>query len=110
MRLAILLVVMMVNPALADDVRRRHAETDLFIQMPLEHDTSVVFPFGGSHHALPGVVTINQPEPYFCRPHRLGFRDRTGFVEHLGVKHGLTDREIPSMVVVDKHQVRYVGD
>ena len=32
------------------------------------------------------------------------------FVEHPGVKHGLTDREIPSMVLVEHNQVRYVGD
>jgi hypothetical protein len=32
------------------------------------------------------------------------------FVEHPSVKHGLTDREIPSMVLVEHNQVRYVGD
>jgi hypothetical protein len=35
---------------------------------------------------------------------------RRCFVEHLSVKHGLTDREIPGMVLVDHNQVRYVGD
>ena len=83
---------------------------DLFVNAPLEHDTSVVFPFGGSHHAVPGVVGINQKAPYFCRVHDLGFRARAPFLEHLSVKHGLTDREIPNLVLVDRHQVRYVGD
>lgn len=111
MRFAILLVVMLVAPAFADDGRRhRRGEAELLIPVPLEYDTSVVFPFGGSHHAVPGVVTINQPEPYFCRPHRLGFRDRPAFVEHLGVQHGLADRDIRGMLLVDGNQVRYVGD
>ena len=84
--------------------------TDLFVEVPLEYDTSVQFPFGGSHHAVPGVVTINAPAPYFCRPHDRSFRTRQTFVEHLAVKHGLSDREIPKLVIVDRNQVRYVGD
>ena len=88
---------------------RGDTRTDLFVEVPLDYDTRVVFPFGGSHHAVPGVVTINA-DPYFCRPHDLAFADRARFVEHLSVKHGLTDREIPGMVVVDRNQVRYVGD
>jgi hypothetical protein len=59
---------------------------------------------------VPGVVTINQPAPYYCRPHDRSFRTRAEFVEHLAVKHGLSDREIPSLVIVDRNQVRYVGD
>ncbi len=90
--------------------RGRHAYGGLFLDVPLDYDTSVVFPFGGSHHAVPGVVGINQKAPYFCRVHDLGFRARAPFVEHLSVKHGLTDREIPNLVLVDRHQVRYVGD
>jgi hypothetical protein len=89
---------------------RADPRTDLFIDVPIEHDTSVVFPFGGSHHAVPGVVSINQKAPYFCRVHALGFPERAPFLEHLSVKHGLSDREIPGMVLVDRHQVRYVGD
>lgn len=88
----------------------RRAYDGLFLDVPLDYDTSVVFPFGGSHHAVPGVVTINQKAPYFCRVHALGFSAREPFIEHLGVKHGLTDREIPNLVLVDRHQVRYVGD
>lgn len=88
----------------------RHAvHTDLFVDVPLDYDTSVVFPFGGSHHAVPGVATINQA-PYYCLPHQLAFEDRAAFVEHLSVKHGLSDREIPRMVLVRNNQVRYVGD
>ena len=115
MRIALTLVLVMLAAASAGagDTRRRDhggdARTDLFIEVPLDHDTGVVFPFGGSHHAVPGVVTINKA-PYFCRPHNLSFRERAAFVEHLGVKHGLTDREIPGMVLVEHNQVRYVGD
>jgi hypothetical protein len=58
---------------------------------------------------VPGVATINRA-PYFCRPHKLSFEERAAFIEHLSVKHGLTDREIPSMVLVEHNQVRYVGD
>ena len=114
MRIVLTMALVMVSAvsAGADDGRRRHhgeAYTDLFIEVPLDHDTGVVFPFGGSHHAVPGVVTINRA-PYFCRPHNLSFRDRAPFVEHLRVKHGLTDREIPGLVLVERNQVRYVGD
>jgi hypothetical protein len=110
--LAMVLVLMATAPAGADDVQRRHhgdARTDLFVEIPLDYDTRVVFPFGGSHHVVPGVATINKA-PYFCRPHKLSFQDRAAFIEHLGVKHGLSDREIPSQVLVEHNQVRYVGD
>lgn len=110
--LAVLLVLLLAPQAVADDRARSYRgdpRTDLFIQAPLDYDTSVKFPFGGSHHAVPGVVTINKA-PYFCRAHARSFRARGAFVEHLSVKHGLTDREIPTMVLVEGHQVRYVGD
>ncbi|MEO6026080.1 MAG: hypothetical protein ABIR79_04355 [Candidatus Binatia bacterium] len=110
----LVLALMVAVPALGGDVRMGHRgdpRTDLFVDVPVDnYDTSVVFPFGGSHHAVPGVVTINQPAPYFCRPHEQGFRTRAVFVEHLAVKHGLSDREIPALVLVDRNQVRYVGD
>jgi hypothetical protein len=115
MRIALAVVVLLVTAAAAwadEPGWRRHgrAETDLFVEVPLQYDTRVVFPFGGSHHAVPGVVTINKKAPYYCRPHKLSFHSRPSFVEHLSVKHGLTDQEIPSMVLVDHNQVRYVGD
>jgi hypothetical protein len=114
MRILLVLVVVIVTVGEVDAAewfRRRHgdARTDLFVEVPLDYQTGVVFPFGGSHHAVPGVVTINS-DPYFCRAHDLSFADRGRFVEHLSVKHGLTDREIPSMVVVHRNQVRYLGD
>ena len=112
MRLAALvLVTSLVSVAHADGPHGRGGDprTDLFVAVPLEHDTRVVFPFGGSHHAVPGVVTINQA-PYYCRAHDRSFRARATFVEHLAVQHGLSDREIPALVVVDHNQVRYVGD
>lgn len=115
MRLVVALLLVMVTVAEAGEVtvrggRRHDVATDLFVDVPLDHDTRVVFPFGGSHHAVPGVVTINQRAPYFCRPHELGFADRAAFVEHLGVQHGLSDGEIPAMLLVRRNQVRYVGD
>jgi hypothetical protein len=116
MRLALVtLLLLVVTAAQADQVqvrgrRGQRVETDLFVAVPLAHDTGVVFPFGGSHHAVPGLVTINQKAPYFCLAHRRGFGDRASFVEHLGVMHGLTDREIPAVVLVEHDQVRYVGD
>ena len=112
--LAVAVLVLITSaPVVAGDARigrRGDPHTDLFVEVPLDYDTSVQFPFGGSHHAVPGVVTINQPAPYFCRPHERGFPTRAAFVEHLAVKHGLSDREIPKLVVVARHQVRYVGD
>ena len=115
MRIALALAVVLVTATMvrADEPgwrRHGHVETDLFVEVPLQYDTRVVFPFGGSHHAVPGVVTINKKAPYYCRPHKLSFQSRTTFVEHLSVKHGLTDQEIPNMVLVDHNQVRYVGD
>ena len=110
--LALVLVVLTTADLRADDGRPGRGgdpRTDLFVEVPLEYDTRVVFPFGGAHHAVPGVVTINKA-PYFCRPHNRAFRDRAAFIEHLGVQHGLTDREIPDRVLVDGNQVRYVGD
>jgi hypothetical protein len=111
--LALMVMLAMVASVEAGEPQRRmrgDAQTELFVDVPLDYDTSVVFPFGGSHHAVPGLVTINQKAPYFCRVHDLGFSTRGAFIEHLGVKHGLTDREIPGLVLVDRHQVRYVGD
>ena len=110
--LTVVVLLMMAGHAAADDMRPRHrgnGQPEVFVDVPLQYDTSVVFPFGGSHHAVPGVATINTA-PYFCRVHKLAFRERAAFIEHLGVKHGLTDREIPSMVLVEHNQVRYVGD
>lgn len=110
--LVVTLLLTTAGSVAADDVERhRHGEAraDLFVDVPLHYDTSVVFPFGGSHHAVPGVATINQA-PYFCRPHQLSFRERAAFIEHLAVKHGLSDREIPNLVLVEHNQVRYVGD
>jgi hypothetical protein len=112
MRTIVLLGTLLVAvTAHADGPRgwRGDPRTDLFIEVPLEYDTRVVFPFGGSHHAVPGVVSINKA-PYFCGPHKQSFRERVAFVEHLSVKHGLTDEEIPRMVMVRDNQVRYVGD
>lgn len=110
--LLVLILIATVADARADGWFRRHhgdPRTDLFVEVPLDYDTSVVFPFGGSHHAVPGVASINH-DPYYCRAHDRSFADRAAFVEHLGVKHGLSDREIPGMVVVRGDQVRYVGD
>jgi hypothetical protein len=110
--LLVMVVIAVAADARADGWFRRHhgdPRTDLFVEVPLDYDTSVVFPFGGAHHAVPGVVAINH-DPYYCRAHDLSFRDRARFVEHLSVKHGLSDREIPSLVVVGDDQVRYVGD
>ena len=105
----ILLVLASALPAHAGDVRRA-VRPDLFITVPLEAPSpSVVFPFGGSHHTVPGVVAVNRP-PYVCVPHRRAFHDRADFVAHLRVRHGLRDDEIPASVVVGRGQVRYIGD
>jgi hypothetical protein len=107
----VVMAVLAASASAGDGPRRFRGDprTELFLDVPLDYDTGVKFPFGGSHHAVPGVVTINQA-PYYCRPHQLSFEERAAFVEHLSVKHGLTDREIPSMVLVEHNQVRYVGD
>lgn len=88
---------------------RRAVRTDLFIDLPLEYSTEVVFPFGGSHHAVPGVVTINR-EPYRCLVHERRFRERGHFVAHLRREHGLVDDAIPSAVIVDRGEVVYLGE
>ena len=96
--------------AAGDVVRRRHAfRTDLFLDLPLEYSTDVVFPFGGSHHAVPGVVSINGA-PYRCLVHERRFRARTHFVAHLRTGHGLTDDAIPSRVILDRGEVVYLGE
>jgi hypothetical protein len=83
--------------------------TDLFIEVPLESPSpGVVFPFGGSHHQVPGVVAVNRA-PYYCVPHARAFRERAAFVAHLRVHHGLSDGDIPKAVLVAGGQVRYVG-
>ncbi len=90
-----------------DGVRAR---PDLFVTVPLESPSpGVVFPFGGSHHALPGVVAVDRP-PYFCVAHARPFRDRVAFVTHLRTRHGLAPKQIPQSVVVDGGQVRYIGE
>ena len=83
---------------------------ELFIEIPLkDYSTGVVFPFGGSHHTVPGVVTVNAA-PYYCAPHRRSFADRAAFVAHLRKAHGLDERDIPRTVLVEHGQVRYIGD
>jgi hypothetical protein len=112
-----LLLVVLALPAEAGDAhvlplqqRRANVRTDLFIELPLErYSTGVVFPFGGTHHAVPGVVAVNHA-PYYCAPHARAFRDRAKFVAHLRTRHGLEDRDIPAAVLVDGGQVRYIGD
>jgi hypothetical protein len=90
-----------------------HAPSDaarLFVEIPLDrYSTDVIFPFGGSHHAVPGVVAVNAA-PYYCAPHRRSFDSRAGFVAHLRRTHGLDEREIPRTVLVEHGQVRYIGD
>lgn len=88
---------------------RQIPNTDLFIEVPLTAPSpGVVFPFGGSHHQVPGVVAVNRP-PYYCVPHARGFRARAAFVEHLRTRHHLSDADIPQAVLVAGGQVRYVG-
>jgi len=83
---------------------------NLFVEIPLDrYSTGVVFPFGGSHHAVPGVVAVNAA-PYYCAPHRRTFASRAGFVAHLRSTHGLDERDIPRTVLVEHGQVRYIGD
>lgn len=83
---------------------------ELFVEVPLVAPTpGVTFPFGGSHHQVPGVVAVNRA-PYYCDAHAHAFRDRAAFVAHLRKRHGLRDAEIPQAVVVEGGQVHYVGD
>lgn len=97
-------------PVLAGGGRGRGVEADLFVDVPLEAPSpGVVFPFGGSHHAVPGVVAVNRA-PYVCTPHRRTFRQRGDFVAHLRRAHGLDDAAIKERVIVSDGQVRYVGD
>jgi hypothetical protein len=88
----------------------RDVATELFVEVPLDAPSShVVFPFGGSHHAVPGVVAVNRP-PYYCAPHTRGFRERADFIAHLRTRHGVEDRDVPAAVLVQRGQVRYLGD
>jgi hypothetical protein len=109
--------LMLVATAIAEAgdvaIRRRHhghdARPDLYLDMPLDYSTDVIFPFGGSHHAVPGVVSVNRA-PYRCLPHERVFKARAHFVAHLRLDHGLTDETIPSAIVVDQGQAIYLGD
>ena len=95
---------------LHDTPRAPGDRADLFSEIPLDrYSTDVVFPFGGSHHAVPGVVAVNAA-PYYCAPHRRSFGSRAGFVAHLRTTHGLDERDIPHAVLVEHGQVRYIGD
>ncbi len=100
------------NPPVRGEVPHGRAQghPDLFIEVPLDrYSSEVVFPFGGSHHRVPGVVAVNRA-PYFCEPHRHAFRDRADFVAHLRLRHGIPDAEIPQAVLAERGQVRYIGD
>lgn len=44
----------------------RGFDNGLFLDMPLNYDTSVVYPFGGEHRTTPGTVTITRPSD--CPP------------------------------------------
>jgi len=98
------------QPVPAPAVRNHAAQRqDLFIDVPLDHYTpDVVFPFGGSHHQLPGVVAVDHA-PYYCVPHKITFRERAEFIAHLRTQDGLTDDEIARALLVDHGQVRYPG-
>jgi hypothetical protein len=91
-------------------LRRRHdgARPEIFLDVPLDYSTDVVFPFGGSHHAVPGVVSINR-RPYRCLVHEREFRERAHFVAHLRIEHGLEDDAIPAAIIVDRGQAIFVG-
>jgi hypothetical protein len=113
--LAVLVLLACAAPAAADpvppQVRRGLAVGEgpqLFLDVPLDYDTSVVYPFGGSHRNTPGTVTINRPA-YWCAPDRLGFGDRAAFVAHLRVRHGVADEELPHATLVQPGQLRYLG-
>src|SRR4051812_35126840 len=83
---------------------------EVYLDVPLAAPTpGVVFPFGGTHHAVPGVVAVNRA-PYVCARHGRPFRDRAAFVEHLRRVHHLDDAAIGRDVVVRDGQARYVGD
>lgn len=85
------------------------ARPDVFVDVPLDQPTpGVVFPFGGSHHQVPGVVAVNRA-PYYCVPHKRAFRERMDFVAHMRTAHGLADDEIAGAVLVEHGQVRYPG-
>jgi len=88
---------------------RRGVRPQVWVGLPLEYSTDVVFPFGGSHHTVPGVVTINRA-PYRCLVHERRFRERVHFVSHLRMGHGLVDDDIPSAVIVDRGEVVYLGE
>jgi hypothetical protein len=108
--LTAMLLLCAAGTVLAGGGRRHGAETDLFVDVPLEAPSpGVVFPFGGSHHAVPGVVAVNRP-PYVCTPHRRTFRERADFVTHLRRVHGLDDAALKERVIVTDGQVHYVGD
>jgi hypothetical protein len=120
LRLAVLLALLACADAVfaqsrGPQIRRGHApgvgpgfDTDLFLDVPLDYDTSVVYPFGGSHRNTPGTVTINRPA-FYCVPHEQGFADRGDFVAHLRAAHGLGDEDIPDATLVQKGQLRYIG-
>jgi hypothetical protein len=112
MRSALALVLVLAAATFADagDVGGGVARPDLFVAVPLESDSGkVVFPFGGSHHTLPGVVAVNRP-PFVCVSHATAFRDRSDFVTHLRTRHGLSDDEIRRGVIAGHGQIRYVGN
>jgi hypothetical protein len=107
------LLLASVPPAPAGEVavrrHRQHVRPELYLDLPLDYDTAVIFPFGGSHHAVPGVVSIDR-QPYRCLAHERAFRERIHFVVHLRREHGLADDQIPAAVVVDRGEVIYLGD
>ena len=88
---------------------RLGAYPGVWVDVPLEYSTDVIFPFGGSHHAVPGIAAING-EPYRCRVHARRFRERTSFVVHLRTEHGLVDDEIPGAVILDRGEIVYLGN
>jgi hypothetical protein len=110
--LALVVAAASAGPVLAGELGshrdRRGVRTDLFLDVPLDHSTAVIFPFGGTHHAVPGVVAVNRA-PYRCLVHDREFLERTHFVAHLRIEHGLHDDDIPAAVVVDHGQVVYLG-
>jgi hypothetical protein len=106
---ALLLVVIAVGAACANDFRRGRDDVEVFVPIDPEAHGRVEWFGRDDHHVVPGTVTINRA-PYVCDVEGMEFRRRDTFVAHLRLVHLVPPDRIRELVVLTNGQVRFSGE
>jgi hypothetical protein len=108
---AILLLVALAAPGLADDWSRGRGrpDVDVFVPVdPYEHER-LYWSDGKDHHRVPGTVTING-SAYICDRDGKRFDDRDAFIYHLRRAHKVDPARVSELLMVRDGRVHFVGE